>query len=117
MMPRPSGGGKGPVFSLTPGMIDMTKSPREPSSISVAPPSSTRTAHNTPALCSLSIPLIQRSRIAVSVLQMKQRVHEPLGAVRDGRVDIHFPDWDVQARRMAEEEGMTLTWEVEPQGQ
>jgi len=27
MMPRPSGGGKGPVFSLTPWMIDMTRSP------------------------------------------------------------------------------------------
>jgi hypothetical protein len=55
MMPRPSGGGKGPVFSLTPWMIDMTRSPREPSTLSVALPSSTRTAHNKPALCSLAI--------------------------------------------------------------
>jgi len=44
MMPRPSGGGNGPVFSLTPWMIDMTRSPREPSTLSVALPSSTRTA-------------------------------------------------------------------------
>ena len=27
-----------------------------------------------------------------------------------------FPDWNVQARRMAEEEGITLTWEVEAKG-
>ena len=47
---------------------------------------------------------------------MKQWVHEPLGAVgREGSTSF-FPDWNVQARRMAEEESMTLTWEVEAKG-
>ena len=27
-----------------------------------------------------------------------------------------FPDWNVQARRMAEEESIALTWEVEAKG-
>ena len=56
MMPRVSGRGKGQPLPLTPSMIDMTSSPREPSTLSVAPPSSTRSAHNTLALLSLAIP-------------------------------------------------------------
>jgi hypothetical protein len=64
MMPRPSGGGKGPVLASTPWMIDMTRSPREPSTSFVALPSSTRTAHNTPALCSQAIPAATPTSLA-----------------------------------------------------
>jgi hypothetical protein len=34
---------------------------------------------------------------------------------REGSTSF-FPDWNVQARRMAEEESIALTWEVEAKG-
>ena len=56
MMPRPSGGGKGPVFSLSPWMIDMTRSPGGTEFLVCGAPFLCEDGTQHTGLCCLAIP-------------------------------------------------------------